>query len=641
LLLFGAGYPILARWAPREPSALKLVLLASLLSPPIVVLLELAFEPLLAVDSAWSATFAAVAGLQLAGRGRPLSWARPGGASLTALALALGLAGLAALILWQGPAARLEPAESVWHASMAAALERGHPWENPFLAGTPFPCHPGLPLLVRAFARVLGIAEPSALAAVSIWSLVTLVPALYLIAAALWRSPGRDLSALLLALIGWGALGRGVLPGIELCTDLTPQAPALAYGVGAWLAAAHGLRHGERPWLGLCGLLHGLTLLVDPGVGLGALLATAATALLLPGERGLRAPALLSLLAWALPALWVARRFGMASGPEAVAPATVGAGQVALAAAPLLLLAAPLLWRRRVEGRRRTILALALLGALLPALLGWVWPGAVPDRAALFRLSSFPLALLAAGGAAELWAVGRGGRWLAALGVLALLVGGGAAALRSWSSHLDRARGVLRVAVEGGALAPEASGAELLSGDGLLPPRVVPSRGELARAFEIRRGHRARAYRWIRAQGAALGTRPVLVRSLAGDGDRGAGPLEPHLASLYADLPLWCDADARLGKGHPRWEPRREMVRGLFESATGWDPLAMQELQILRRSAVLLVEEADRERTRRRGPERGFRGVDLRLERLGARRVFAEGTVAVYLWEPSRAGGRR
>ncbi len=135
-----------------------------------------------------------------------------------------------------------------------------------------------------------------------------------------------------------------------------------------------------------------------------------------------------------------------------------------------------------------------------------------------------------------------------------------------------------------------------------------------------------------------LGTDAVLLRSLGGVGDRGRGELELHLAPLYADLPLWCDQSEASGGGSGRFPVRRERVGGLFEERGHFDPNALRELVHLDRPAVMLVEEADRDTTQPGGKQGTFRGVDLDLERLGAKRVHVIGTIAVYHWRPEEPG---
>ena len=63
----------------------------------------------------------------------------------------------------------------------------------------------------------------------------------------------------------------------------------------------------------------------------------------------------------------------------------------------------------------------------------------------------------------------------------------------------------------------------------------------------------------------------------------------------------------------------------------------MWEFESLGRAAIFLVEEQDRAATYPRGQWKPFRGIDLRLQRLGCERVHVEGTVAVYLFQPGSA----
>jgi len=190
----------------------------------------------------------------------------------------------------------------------------------------------------------------------------------------------------------------------------------------------------------------------------------------------------------------------------------------------------------------------------------------------------------------------------------------------------------LQVRVTDGGLEPGFPSEEDLPGTGLVSQDIMVAPHEVDEAWLVRRRHRGLAYRWIRENlEEELGTDAVLWRSLAGGGDRGIGPARVHLAPLYAGLPLWCDTTAM--SVSDRHEPRREHVRGMFEVRGVYDPHSLHELEHLERPAVFLVEEADREATYR-GPYRQYRGVDVELERLGARRVHVVGTVAVYHWRP-------
>ena len=225
------------------------------------------------------------------------------------------------------------------------------------------------------------------------------------------------------------------------------------------------------------------------------------------------------------------------------------------------------------------------------------------------------------------------GQGLPTLLAATLLAGGFWDTAERVRSRVRTAGTPFQVRLHEGALEPASPDESELSGDGLLPLNLVSPPQEIERALLIRRRHRGEAYRWIRENRDTLGWDSVLLRSLAGAGDRGDGPVRMHLAGLFSGLSLWCDADPLLGGGSPRWQPRRDRIRGLFESIGFYDPNTLLEVGLLGRSAVILVEEADREATFR-GPYVPFRGVDIELKRLGAERVHVAGSVSVYHWSP-------
>lgn len=687
VLLAGAALPVLLFWSPVEPNALKLLSLASLLSPPVLAalhglsgLLPGPFSGRPFGQSASMAAFGVVALANAAALARPARLAPLGRAAWIAVAGALALGGfVAAVTTGLGDALRLESSAALWHAGVAEMIERRGPWENPWLAGTPLPFSPAYALLGSTFAGALGTAHPTAFALVGAWSVASVPVSLYLFAAPLFREPARVLGAAFAGLLAWNAGGAlaalgapdrsaaegwaaalgGLAPGgpgavaYGLATFVRPDpaAPALAYAAAGWMAAAHGVRHGARPWVGLAGLLLGLAVLLEPLVGLGALLAAAAAALAAPGASGVRAPFLAVAGAWSLPGLWAVRRFGLVAGPPdgvAVAP---GLADVLVPAWPLALATLGLAagrWRTAGgagdEAGRRTILVLALAGTVVPAALGVAAerPGA---SAAAVRLASLALGVLAAGGLVDLaqggGALRAGPRRLAAAALaLSIAAGGVRAAWVAGGAHLALARRDVPAREVGGRLVPESLAGHDEPGEGLLPEKVAATPVQVERARAARRRHLARAYAWLAGDGRRLvagGPVPVLVRRV---GEAEEGPLAPDPATLYADLPLWVDRWRALAGGSLRWEPRHAKIRDLYTAPSAWDPFLMRELAELGRPAFFLVEEVDREATYPRGAWKPFRGVDLRLERLGAERVHVAGTVAVYLWRPPEAGER-
>ena len=110
--------------------------------------------------------------------------------------------------------------------------------------------------------------------------------------------------------------------------------------------------------------------------------------------------------------------------------------------------------------------------------------------------------------------------------------------------------------------------------------------------------------------------------------------LAPDPLTLYADLPLWVDRHGEHATRSSRWSPRQQRIADLYGDPGKWDMRLMTEFESLGRAAIFLVEEQDRAATYPRGTWKPFRGIDLRLERLGCERVHVEGTLAVYLFRP-------
>jgi hypothetical protein len=331
LLLGGAAAPLLLRWSPVEPSILKLGLLAGLLSTPLLTLARFA-------GGSWTWALILACGLQVLALGRPLRFDRPGRAAWGALGLGLATAvGLAWLLFGHGWALRLDGDAQVWHAAVAESLTRGWPGENPFLAGTPLPTHPGYAALIATVAEALGLPTASAAAVICVACAASLPLSLYLIAAPLWAEPRRVLAAPLLAVLAWTAFTAvGVQGQADPAWALGPAAPGLALAAGTWLAAVHGLRHGRRPWVGLTALLGGLTLLVAPVLGVATLLPVLLVAFLEPGVPAVRWSLPPLLLALALPGFWLVRVAGAQAVPGAEAVNWDGFRVLAFLALPLL-----------------------------------------------------------------------------------------------------------------------------------------------------------------------------------------------------------------------------------------------------------------------------------------------------------------
>lgn len=665
LLVFGAGYPWLVRWSPVEPSPLKVALYAGLLSPLVVGLALFLFELALPTAQAWRATWGVVAASQLLALGRrPCKFEPLGKAAWASVALALALGGTVAWLLFGGQnAPRLVHDGALFQAGVAQAMERGLPWENPWFAGAPLPVVPAHPFLVRVVSEALGTTTPGALALLACVAPVATCVALYLLAAPLYREPKRVVLAAPIALLAVNALGGllplrgepgetwagdlarlglgqtsgGVLYGLAAFVRPGSAAIGTAYAVATLSAAAHGLRHGRRPWVGLTVLLALATTLVHPWLGFATAGAVLAVALAHPGAPGVRGRLVTALAFAALPALFVLRTFGLEVAPSA-APAAPFMPTAVSALGLQAVLALGLVGGRWLgaggpgdERGRATILAL-VVAAGAAALAFAVVAG--PGRADLVHLAALVAGVLAAGGAVD--ALGRGGGPRLAAGAvgLALVLGAARADAHALGVHRELSTRRERTLEEGRRIVPQFVEAARTFGDGLLPGNVVATPAQARDAAEVRRRHLALAYRWLREELPREGARPILVRAPA-EADPAA--VDPDPAALYAHLPLWVDREA-LAFGAPRWEIRHERMRRLYSDPQYFEPAFMKEFEALARPVVFLVEERDRERTVPRGAWRPFRGIDVRLERHGAQRVHVEGTVALYLWRPSTAG---
>ena len=408
LVFFGAGLPVVLRWAPIEPSALKLGLFACLLSPPLCTLLSVGLSDLnqtliewfdldLGLGS-WSAALWVVAGLQLLGLGRTWRFDRLGRAGWFALTLSAAVACCSSSVLLLGGwEPRLGGDVQVWNAAAADVILGGH-LENPVLAGEAFPAHPGFAFMIATVAGALGTSTAQAAALLTVWAVTTLPVATMLLAAPLWGEVQRVMLAPLIV-IACGSSGLGLGRALGWWEDLAPDpalgvaagSSALALSAGALLAAAHAVRHGRRPWVGLFAVSAGAATLIAPGLGAWALAAPALAALLRPGVPSVRRDVPLAALAAGLPGLWLARRFGIDLLPFEVRSAALPL----LGLVPLLLLGAyGALDARSAGGREgKALRTLLYTAALLP--IPWALYSADGD---VVRLSTLALAPLVAGG---------------------------------------------------------------------------------------------------------------------------------------------------------------------------------------------------------------------------------------------------
>jgi len=610
LVLGGAAFPLIARWSPAEPSALKVGLFAWLLSPFVLLVLFESARRALSVDAvpAAAVAFALAAALQpLVARARVGAEAL-GRAGLLAVAAGLAVAALLVGLHVAVPALRLA-GDGLWHAGLFAACERAPAPANPWLAGTPIDHPLAFHTLGALLARALDLAPTHVSVFLAAWAAAALPVALYLLAAPLWLDGKRALLAVLLALLGWNAsagldallelAGAGALSSSSGAGPLAtlvlpgPAAAALALAAASWLAAAHALRHGRRPWVGLCGLMAGLAFALDPEIGLAAALAAALSALLWPGAGVVRPALLFSLLLGLTPGLLLLRA-GTGLGPElAAAPRPGPAAWIGAAALLPAALVGLFEARRSPAPGARSIAGLLASGALVAAALALVspLPGAAPDgppAAAALALGTLGGGLLGGRGAARTGRAALAGAL--GLGALSFLV-----------------------------LFPTAL-ARRFDGDPAvreLPHGLAPL---------VRAGLDADAvlaYAWLRDELPFAAARPVLLLGEACEPQRLPVARAPHPAPLFSGLDLWSDRSEPSALAHPRLAPRVRAVRELL--APDGRPLTRPtiELERIGRPAVLWVSGADVARAQ---------GLEGELARLGFAPLVCHGDVRLFVW---------
>ena len=666
LMFVGGALPLVARRSPPGASPTKLLLLAALLSPPLATALWIPLRLVLDTPAADAATWLLLGALSFAGRGCSVRAMR-GEQSGRAWRLSLGLAALCALavvlFLFRGSAARVS-FHGLLHSSVAGAVERGVPPENPWMAGTPLVYYWYWHALAGLAGRGLGLAVTYALALTNLWAAALLAPVLYFTGAVVFRRGGRLVLGVVLALFGLNVLGgwlwlaRGLpyaAPGtpIEVFDQLAGSLvydggswlwdrrlawsfskfgnlssfpSALVLAAASWMAAVHALRGSGRPWPGLTGALAGASLALNPVVGGAALGCTAAAAVGFAVDARARADTLVWCAAWAVPGAVLLALAGSGAGGALF---LLGWREGALARAllpvlPLLLLALGLLLPAPADvgglarRERRAVLGLLACAGLLPlAMHLWV---ALPEgnEYKWIRLAALPLGLLAGGGAGRLAERGGGARWLAwGLGGASLV---GAGALTWLGGRAYTAFGRVELPLDERA-------AGLLHG-----PGAEGTEGEQAR----------RTYLWIRERvleadpPPVLVANPLLIGPLYGvDAEavdaEGAGGwrftgdlnLQGHEAPAFSGTDLWCDRKSYMVERHPRWELRLSGVAQLYRDPGKWDAGHRRALEALGRPVLLLVTDADR---------RDQRMIDNKLLRYGYREVHREGTRTLYAW---------
>jgi hypothetical protein len=619
----------------------------------------------------WPVTFGLLALLQVGCMGRSIRIDSAGKAAATVFAFTLLLVvGWLWLLVGQGNGIRMESEGAIWQAGVARGFLRGAGLENPWLAGTVLEHHPGSAALVAAVAGALRMAPTMASALLSIWCVVLVPLLLYLLAAPLWKEWRRTLLASVLGLVGWNAwgglgLGGGSLDewaGLESGAGNTWRAThaalstggpfdglhfggslflpgeggalGLVFVLGAWLAAAHALRNGQRPWVGLAALCHGVALCLHPLLGGCAALATGICAAV--ARRPGRKRVLFSLGLAVLPGVYFASLFGMALRPHPEGAHSSGSlAPALLASLPLVLACVGLGSRGTSVGAaqdaerrdQRLLLGWLLLCVLLPMIaieFAPRWAGPV-----LGRCASLVLGVLAAGGLVTAW--DRGGPWRLAAMILSVVMvgGGGRAVARSSAALVAWGRHEVPVLEEGEHVVPAFPSEAEAPGDGTTSKVVVSSQAEQIAARGARRRQLAEAYRWLREDFPLRDRDPILVVAV---GESAQGRVLPNPVTLYADMPLWVDRWPASAPRSSRWQPRHTAIQAMFHESDGVTPKRLAELHTLGRPVVFLVTEENREQTRQ--------FIERELTRWGALECLRVGTVALLCWSPAEGDGK-
>ncbi len=645
LFLFGAALPVLVRWSPVEPSLLKLVTLSALFSPVLAsgvyVLLRLALPSSAAVP----ATYAVCGALQLLGLGRRVARPPLGRAGGAVLALAVACAAITLLLLFRGSAARVSH-HGLLHSALVLAVDRNLPPDNPFLAGTPLAYYWFWHAQGALLARALALAPTRALALTNVWAAFVTPLALYFLAASFAREGRRELTGVVLAVFGLGALGgclwivegfpwRSPATSTELLRVLSAgvgewdarlafgfskfgnpssHPTALALACGALACAAHALRHGARPWVGATSLSCGAALLANPILGGIACSVVATSALLL--APGLRARILVPLALWALPGALLALEAGRGYGGEAVRLALFDgrAGERAWGAvAPVLLLLVPLPFAlRRPNGDcvgHARVLGLLLVAAFVPLVLAAVIVLPYDNQYKLVRFAAVPLGILAAKGIFDAWDGGRAARVFGALSFLAIGVG----------VLANNALGFASYAAFSSVETP------LVERPLFLGPRA-PSGPLDADARDL-----ASAYAWLAREASGVRPAPVLIVDVAAERATAFGAhvftdpranLQGHEAAPFTGIDLWCDRPSQALDPRARdWLRRVEAVARLYREPGDVSRTDLDRMQALERPVLVLVTPIDR----------GYNpDVEGKLSRAGFARAFEAGGVSVF-----------
>ena len=594
-LLAGAALPLVARWSPLPPAAFKLTAIVLTLSPALSALVFGAWHLLLDARDATAATAATFVFAHLATLGTRVRVSTFARAPALALGAGVALAISSAAALLRGNEARLfEPA--LTRAGVALAIDRSLPPQHPWFAGESWNQAWSGDLLAAFCTRALDIAPTQAHALMAVFGALLLPLWLFLLASSLWADARRSVAATALALcaalpyagpgnLGVCALGNYLWPG--------PSAFSLTCSIAAWACAGHALRHGLRPWVGLCALFQGLALLLDFSSAWPAALAVVVAALSPTCAAFARPRILLAVALAATPAIVQLRLLRPAQLPPELALSSAGLA-TALAWVTLAAVGAALSWRTQ-EPLRRAVLVLCAAAILAAALCISIAPAWIHLRSAL-GLCLFACALLAAGAFSPV----------------------GQPATRSRSSARIIAMGLAIVGAF--RLVGEFSPAWLAAG------RQHELVGETAGALEPIGPEQSSqdlrdALAFLRADPRLLADRAVLLACPAHNPYRKTRDLPVGGLAACAGIALYGDAPSKELLADP--QGRHAQLQKLFQDPGEFDPTLLARLGAKgTRAVVALVRDEDR----------AFNpSISGKLERMGFERWKTFGRILLYI----------
>jgi hypothetical protein len=409
-----------------------------------------------------------------------------------------------------------------------------------------------------------------ALAVLTVWAALLLPAWLFLLAESIWEDARRSLLAMGLALCSalWFVepfgLSASALADYFSCG---PSAYALTLSLAGMACAGHALRHGLRPWVGLCGLCLGFALLADFQSAWPAALAVALAALAPTCAAHARPRLLLAIVVCALPALVQWRLLGLTPWSDEWLHSR-GAASAALPWFFFGALAAVLVWRALAQQRRAVLVLCSAACVIGLAVLRFE-----PAFANLRTASSLVL-FSAAIACAGWWAVdgplfGQLRRF-ARLAVLAIALAGlvrlAGSSKSSWASA-----GIDHELLGESALALEPIGPEASSQD---------LRAALAA---------------LRSDPRLREDRAVLLACPVHNPYRLTRDLPEQALAASAGIALYGDARSSLLLTEPEFQPRLEQLLQLFRHPGDFDPTLFARLNAAgSRTAVALEREEDR-----------------------------------------------